>query len=130
MRFTHQICQSIGRQLRDTRKGKHHTQRELAGILGVSRRMVMKYEQGKVAPTGENLTKAANYVGGLDLPGYDYKLTTEALNKPGASPGAATVQQMDLPFGVPQEFSGATIRVTRSENSIEILAVVGGPDRR
>jgi transcriptional regulator with XRE-family HTH domain len=130
MRFTPQICESIGRQLRDTRKGKHDTQRELAGILGVSRRMVMKYEQGKVAPTGEALTRAANYAGGLDLPGYDYKLTTEALRRPGAPPATTTSQQMDLPFGVPQEFCGATVRVTRSETSIEILAVLGGPDRR
>ena len=90
----------------------------------------MKYEQGKVAPTGENLTKAANYVGSLNLPGYDYKLTTEALKKPGAVPATTPARQMELPFGVPQEFSGATVRVTRNENSIEIFAVVGSPGPR
>ena len=130
MRFTPQICESIGRQLKDARIRKGHTQRSLAEVLGVSRRMVIKYEKGEVAPTGQSLTKAAKYVGGLDLPGYDYKLTTEALKKPEAGPETAATQQMELPFGVPQEFSGATVRVTRSENSIEILAVVGGPDRR
>jgi transcriptional regulator with XRE-family HTH domain len=130
MRFTEEICRSIGKQLRDARSGNRHTQRKLAEILGVTRRMVIKYEKGTVAPTGENLTKAANYVGGLDLPGYDYKLTTEALKKPGGSAETPVAQQMDLPFGVPREFSGATVRVIRSENSIEILAVVGGAGRR
>jgi hypothetical protein len=91
--------------------------------------MVMKYEQGKVAPTGENLARAVNYVGGLDLPGYDYKLTPQALERVKVGPQRIE-EQMELQLGVPQEFSGATVRVTRNSDSIEILAVVGGSSRR
>jgi transcriptional regulator with XRE-family HTH domain len=129
MRFTEEICQSIGRQLRGARKAKGHTQKDLAKSLGVSRRMVMKYEQGKVAPTGENLARAISYVGGgLDLPGYEYKLTAQALERPKVPP-ARPEQQLELPLGVPQSFPGTTVRITRTEDSIEIFAVVGPADR-
>jgi len=129
MRFTQEDCQSIGRQLKAARAVKRHTQRELAAALGVSRQMVSRYEHGRVAPTGENLAKAVRYAGGLDLPSYNWKLTTEALEQARATPSPYG-EQMELPLGVPQEFSGATIRVTRNLDSIEILAVVGGPGRR
>jgi transcriptional regulator with XRE-family HTH domain len=129
MRFTEEDCQSIGRQLKHAREVKRHTQRELAGALGVSRQMVIRYEQGKVAPTGKVLVKAVRYTGGLDLPSYNWKLTTESLEHARATP-APYGEQMELPLGVPQEFSDATIRVTRNLDSIEIFAVVGGPGRR
>jgi transcriptional regulator with XRE-family HTH domain len=129
MKFTEEDCQSIGRQLKAARVAKRHTQRELAVALGVSRQMVIRYEHGKVAPTGENLAKAVRYAGGLDLPSYKWKLTTEALEQARATP-APYGEQMELPLGVPQEFSGATIRVTRNRDSIEIFAVVGSPARR
>lgn len=90
--------------------------------------MVIRYEHGKVAPTGEALTRAVRYIGGLNLPGYEYKLTAEALEQPKATTGPAATQ-IELPLGLPQEFSGATVRVTRNEDSIEIFAVVGGPAR-
>lgn len=128
MRFTEEDCQSIGRQLKAARVSKRETQRELAEALGVSREMVIRYEHGKVAPTGENLAKAVKYANGLELPSYGHKLTAEQMERPTAAPGTAA-EQIDLPLGVPQEFSGATVRVTRGENSIEIFAVVGGPNR-
>src|SRR5208283_4581124 len=128
MRFTEEICQSIGRQLRKARKAKGDTQKNLAKSLGVSRRMVMKYEQGKVAPTGENLARAISYVGdGLDLPSYEYKLTVQAMERPKSAP-ARLEQQLELPLGIPQDFPGTTVRITRTEDSIEIFAVVGAPD--
>jgi transcriptional regulator with XRE-family HTH domain len=129
MRFTEQDCQSIGRQLKAARAKKQHTQRELAKALGVTREMVIRYEHGKVAPTGENFAKAVEYADGLDLPSYGRKLTAGAMERPTAAPGPAA-EQIDLPLGVPQEFSGATVRVTRKQDSIEIFAVVGGPGRR
>ncbi len=129
MKFTEEDCQSIGQQLKAARLTKKHTQRQLASAIGVSRQMVSRYEHGKVAPTGENLAKAVRYTGGIDLPTYKWKLTTEALEQARATP-APYGQQMELPLGVPQEFSGATIRVTRNLDSIEILAVVSGPRRR
>lgn len=129
MRFTEEICQSIGRQLRDARKAKGDTQKKLAEVLGVSRRMIMKYEQGKVAPTGEALARAVSYVGGLDLPGYDYKLTAKALEKPSAAP-VRSEQQLELPLDIPQEFPGTTVTITRRQESIEIFAVVGSTERR
>jgi transcriptional regulator with XRE-family HTH domain len=129
MRFTEEDCQSIGRQLRAARVTKGETQKELADALGVSREMVIRYEHGRVAPTGENLARAVTYAGGLELPSYKYRLTAEALERPSATP-AAPEQQLELPLGIPQEFPGTTVRITRKEDSIEIFAVVGGPDRR
>ena len=129
MRFTEEICRSIGQQLKQARIAKKHKQRELAGELRVSRRMVIRYEKGEVAPTGETLARAVRYVGGLDLPGYDYKLTVEAVEQPRPAPGPAA-QQIELPLGVPQEFPGATVRVTRKDDSMEIFAVVSGLRRR
>ena len=108
---------------------KGHTQRELARALGVTREMVIRYEHGKVAPTGENLARAVRYAEGLKLPSYKYKLTVEAMEQPSAAP-APTEQQLELPLDVPQEFPDATVRITRKEHSIEILAVIGGPGRR
>jgi transcriptional regulator with XRE-family HTH domain len=129
MRFTEEDCQSIGRQLKAARAMKGHTQRELARALGVTREMVIRYEHGKVAPTGENLARAVRYAEGLKLPSYKYKLTVEAMEQPSAAP-APTEQQLELPLDVPQEFPDATVRITRKEHSIEILAVIGGPGRR
>ena len=129
MKFTEEICKSIGQQLRRARIDKRDKQKQLAEVLGVSRRMVIRYEKGEVAPTGENLARAVRYVGGLDLPGYDYKLTVEAVEQPRPAPGRAA-QQIELPLGVPQEFPGATVRVTRKEDSMEIFAVVSGLRRR
>ncbi len=89
--------------------------------------MVIRYEKGKDAPTGEAFAKAIRYIGGLDLPGY--RLTAEALERPKSPPPPAT-QQLDLPLGVPQEFPNTTVRVTRHEESIEIHAVISGAGRR
>jgi len=91
--------------------------------------MVIRYEHGKVAPTGENLAKAVKYVDGLFLPSYGHKLTAEAMERPTALPSPAAVQ-VELPLGVPQEFPDTTVRLTRKQDSIEIFAVVGGPARR
>ncbi len=127
MSITEQIRKSIGRQLRDVRIARRHTQRRLAEALGVSRQMVIRYEKGEAAPTGANLVKAVEYLGALDLQGY--KLTAEALEQP--TPAVApAAEQMELPLGVPQEFPGATVRVTRNWDSIEIFAVLSGPRRR
>src|SRR5437762_1966637 len=114
MRFTEEDCQSIGRQLKAARATKGHTQRKLAQELGVSREMVIRYEHGRVAPTGENLARAVRYAEGLDLPSYRYKLTAKAMEQLDAAP-APTVQQLELPLDVPQEFPDATVRITRKE---------------
>jgi transcriptional regulator with XRE-family HTH domain len=130
MKFTQEICRSIGRQLRETRRANHQTQRELAQLLGVSRQMVVRYEKGVVAPTGEVLAKVARYVGHIDLPGYDYKLTAQALEHPRPAP-ASIEEQLKLPLDMPQEFPDSTVRITRKEDCIEIFAVVGragGPE--
>ena len=129
MRFTEEDSQSIGRQLKAARATKGHTQRGLAQALGVSREMVIRYEHGKVAPTGENLARAVRYAEGLELPSYKYKLTAKAMEQPSAAP-APTEHQLELPLDVPQEFPDATVRITRREHSIEIFAVVGGPGGR
>jgi transcriptional regulator with XRE-family HTH domain len=129
MRFTEEDCQSIGRQLKAARVLKQQTQRDLAKALGVTREMVIKYEHGKVAPTGGNFAKAVEYAEGLHLPSYGRKLTAQAMERPTAAPGPIA-EQIDLPLDVPQEFSGATVRVTRRQGSIEIFAVVSSPARR
>jgi transcriptional regulator with XRE-family HTH domain len=129
MRFTGEDCQSIGRQLKAARVKKGDTQKELARALGVSREMVIRYEHGKVAPTGETLARAVRYAGGLELPSYKYRLTADVMEQPtGASRLAG--EEVDLPLGVPQVFPGTTVRITRNEDSIEIFAVVGGTGRR
>ena len=127
MRFSKEIREMIGCQIRDARMARGATQRKLAEVLGVSRYMVIRYEKGRDTPTGATLAKAVLYLGGLELPGY--KLTAEALERPRAAP-VPTAEQIELPLGVPQEFPGATVRVTRNRDSIEIFAVVSGPGRR
>jgi DNA-binding XRE family transcriptional regulator len=79
MRFTREICQSIGRQLRDARLANRHTQQQLALVLRVSRQTVIRYERGELAPTGEVLARVVSYVGALELGACERKLTSEAL---------------------------------------------------
>ena len=129
MRFSGEDCKRIGEQLKACRLKRGDTQKQLARVLGVTREMVIRYEQGKVAPTGENLARAITYAGGLELPSYKYRLTTEVLKQPIAA-RAAPSKQLELPLGIPQEFPGTTVRITRREGTIEIVAVIGDPDRR
>lgn len=50
---------NIGDQIRDARKAKGLTQKELGEILGIGEPTVNKYESGKQNPTVETLFKIA-----------------------------------------------------------------------
>ena len=95
------------------------TQNAVAKHLGLSRQMINRYEGGYDAPTAENLAKALRYFGiSIELPGY--RLTAEAL-EPFEKAQAPKEIQFELPFGKPQEFPNATVRVTRDKDRLEIL---------
>lgn len=94
----------------------------------MSRYMVIRYEKGKDAPKGATFARAVRYLGTLDILGY--RLTAESFEPPKTVPAPITEQLELLPLGVPQEFPGATVRVTRHEESIEIHAVISGSGRR
>jgi transcriptional regulator with XRE-family HTH domain len=119
MRMSEEIRRAIGAKLREARIAKNETQTEVGTKLGLSRQMISRYEKGHDAPTADNLARALRYFGiSIDLPGY--RLTAESLETPtktGASPGV----QFELPYGKPQEFLSARVRVTRERGSLQVV---------
>jgi len=114
-----EIRQAIGTKLREARIAKKETQSDVGTKLGLSRQMISRYEKGHDAPTAGNLAKALRHFGiGIDLAGY--RLTAEALEIPTKTEGPREVQ-FELPFGKPQEFLSARVRVTRERDSLEIV---------
>ena len=119
MRMSREIRQLIGNRLREARIARRQTQSKVAEELGLSRQMVNRYEKGRDAPTAENLAKALRYFGiTIELPGY--RLTAEAL-EPSDKAQTPKEIQFELPYGKPQDFSNATVRVTREKDRLEIL---------
>ena len=128
MRLSQEARTQIAQQLKAARLEKKLTKIELARELGVSRQMIYRYEEGLDAPSAQNLAKALRYLG-VSVIVQGHKLTAEAFEIRGKGP-IPPGEQIDLPLGVPQEFSGTTIRVTRNEGSIEIHALISSTTRR
>ncbi|MVM36532.1 helix-turn-helix domain-containing protein [Spirosoma sp. HMF3257] len=62
------IKQKVGQQIREARKAKGLTQKELGEKLGVGESAVNKYETGKVNPSVDTLHKIAIVLGAaLDI---------------------------------------------------------------
>lgn len=57
------IKQQVGQQIREARKAKQLTQKELGEKLGVGESAVNKYETGKVNSSVETLQKIAEVLG-------------------------------------------------------------------
>jgi transcriptional regulator with XRE-family HTH domain len=76
----------IGQRIRELRKSKDVTQRELADYLGVTPKTISFYEKGARSPNHELLVKISNffhepidYLLGQDVPRGDYmRLALEA----------------------------------------------------
>ena len=47
---TRRACLPFGQRIRDVRRASRLTQREVASELGVSRRSIIRYEQGRSSP--------------------------------------------------------------------------------
>jgi len=128
MRLTKEIRLLIGDQLKAARVEREETQATVAVRLGISRQMINRYEKGRDAPTAQNLARLMRYFGiPLDLPGF--KLTAEALELE-PKRDLPTAEQFTLPFGKERVFPGATVRVKRNRNSLEIYALIQQPRRR
>lgn len=83
--------------------------------------MINRYEKGHDAPTGENLGKALRYFEiGIQLPGYNWLLTSEALEKPVAGPQSVG-QQLNLKLDKPLELPNRKVQIIRRKDSIEII---------
>lgn len=54
------LSEQAGALIREARKSKGLTQKELAALLGIDETRVSKYESGKQNPTIETLEKIAN----------------------------------------------------------------------
>lgn len=57
------IKQKVGEQIRDARKAKGLTQKELGAIMGLSESVVNKYETGKQNLSLETVQKVARALG-------------------------------------------------------------------
>jgi transcriptional regulator with XRE-family HTH domain len=116
-----EIRQVIARALRDARGKANLTQKQVADAVGLSRQMICRYENGRDGPTGENLGKLLRYFKiGVQLPGYDWRLTAEALEAPGRV-SQPVPKQMVLEPNKPQEVQNAKVSIVRKEDSIEIV---------
>ena len=95
---------------------------DVAGKLGLSRQMVNRYENGHDSPRPENLARLVRHYGiTLNIEGY--KFTAEALETMPRDMGKPA-KQLELPLGKPQEFTKASVRITRKSDSIEIYALI------
>ena len=56
-----EMIKRFSRNLERIRKEKHITQKMIADALGINPQAVSKWSQGDSMPTGENLTKVAEY---------------------------------------------------------------------
>ncbi len=123
MRMTSEIRQAIGRALREARArtSPMKSQKQVADDVGLSRQMICRYEKAHDAPTGENLGKLLKYFGiSIELPGYSWRLTAEALEGPKGD-AESSFQQLTLELNKPREVQNAKVRIVRKENSIEIV---------
>jgi transcriptional regulator with XRE-family HTH domain len=121
MRMSPEIRQAIGNALRKARVDANKTQSHVAREVGLSRQMICRYEKGHDAPTGENLGKLLRHFGiSIELPGYAWRLTAEALETAKARPLPLS-QQLTLELNKPQEVHNAKVRIVRKEDSIEIV---------
>lgn len=57
------VKERVGEMIRETRKAKGLTQKELGEKLGISESAVSKYESGKENPTAELIQKVADALG-------------------------------------------------------------------
>ena len=57
------VKQQVGQQIRDARKAKGMTQKEVGDKLGVSESAVNRYENGKVNASLDTLQKLVNVIG-------------------------------------------------------------------
>jgi DNA-binding XRE family transcriptional regulator len=60
---TRRACLPFGQRIRDVRRASRLTQREVASELGVSRRSIIRYEQGRSSPGGVRAAAGAAAVG-------------------------------------------------------------------
>jgi HTH-type transcriptional regulator/antitoxin HipB len=65
------IKQRVGQQIREARKAKGLTQKELGEKLGVSESTVNQYESGKQNLTIDTLTKIADALGAAFNPAFE-----------------------------------------------------------
>jgi transcriptional regulator with XRE-family HTH domain len=111
----------IGEVVRQARKEQKLTQQQLADRIGLRRQMINRYENGRDAPTAENLGKILKCLRiGIDLPGYDYRLTAEALERPREA-DRRLPQQLSLELDKSTEVSNANVWILPRRNSIEIV---------
>ena len=121
MRMSRDIREAIGLKLRQARLDRHETQEQVANNLRLSRQMINRYEKGRDAPKAENLGKILKYYGiSIDLPGYDYRLTAEALEAPDGS-APPVHQQLSLELDKSSELTNAKVRILPKRTSIEIV---------
>lgn len=121
MRMSKEIRGAIGQRLRQARIEKGETQEQVADKLGLSRQMINRYEKGRDAPKAENLGKLLSYfVIGINLPGYDYRLTAEALETLASAPHPLP-QQLSLELDKSSELTNARVRIRPTRSSIEIV---------
>jgi len=119
--MSEEIRKAIGEKVRDARKEQKLTQKQLAAKLGLRRQMINRYENGWDAPKAENLGRIIKYLGiTIDLPGYDYRLTAEALEQPGKA-DRRLPQQLNLELDKPAEVTNANVRILPTRSSIEIV---------
>ena len=57
---------TLGDKISKLRKDNHYTQEQLAGILGVSRQSVSKWESNLAYPETDKLLRPRNHDGGSD----------------------------------------------------------------
>jgi len=124
MRMRKDIREEIGRRLREARLGRPgtpETQEQVAEKLGLSRQMINRYERGRDAPKAENLGKLLKYYGiSINLPGYDYRLTAEALEVPDRTVPSLN-EQLSLELDKSSVLTNASVRILPKRNSIEII---------
>ena len=122
--MTKSIKQSLGRQLKQAREAKGYTQQEAAGLLGLSRGGLSKFENGHQEPRVEVLLAAAEELD-CEFTVDGYRLTKDRLKRP---KGAALPPQQQLTFTFPrgQASRHTNLRVTTLRRKIVVEAWIGG----
>jgi transcriptional regulator with XRE-family HTH domain len=112
---------SLGRQLKEKRKGKY-SQQEFAEMLEISRQQLSSYENGHVEPPFQVLLKAAEALD-CEFVVAGYRLTRERLRPPQPA-GTVTEKQLTFRFYKDRVPGDATLRVTTLRKTIVIHASV------
>lgn len=111
--------QKLAKQIREAREDANFTQGELAELVGVSRQMIVNYENEKGVPVIDVLARIAVALEtGFRI--RDLVVTVEQ-----TSPRLKSLpKQLKLDFEKAQTFAGAVISITPKEGQIVIHAKI------